>query len=90
MDHELQELIRMIEATAEIRGELPVPRDFIVEALERIGCGEETVERYPAGGPSLKGVFDIASRIYGAHSAQECIVTPIRNRLLLRAIFSYP
>jgi len=64
-----QELIRMIEAAAEIRGELPVPRDFIVEALEKIGCGEETVERYPTGVPSLKDVFDIASKIYETHSA---------------------
>ena len=61
-------LIELIEKSAKARGESFVPRDYIVEALEKIENGEIDVERYPTGVPSLKGVYAAAQKIY-----EECI-----------------
>jgi len=57
-------MIDLIESSAEVRGDPKIPRDFITEALEKIASGEEEVERYPMGGPSMKGVYRIAHRLY--------------------------
>jgi hypothetical protein len=57
-------LVELVEKAAKARGETTVPRDYIVEALERLQCGELQVERYPGGAPSLKGVYEIANRLY--------------------------
>jgi len=56
--------IDLVESSAEVRGDPKIPRDFITEALEKIESGEEDVVRYPMGGPSLKGVYEIAQRLY--------------------------
>ncbi|MFA6295307.1 MAG: hypothetical protein WC666_02690 [Candidatus Paceibacterota bacterium] len=58
------QIIEAVEGAAKIRGDLPLPRDFISEALERVNSGKEIVLRYPTGRPSLKGVYDIALRLY--------------------------
>jgi hypothetical protein len=57
------EFIDLVEKAAKMRGEEPVPRDFISEALEKIEKGEEKVEMYPTGAPSLRGISDLARRI---------------------------
>jgi hypothetical protein len=56
-------LAAWVEHAAKFRGETPVARRWIDEAIRRIDAGEETVARYPNGKPSLKGVFDIATRL---------------------------
>lgn len=65
----LTELIGLVEQAAEARGEPTIPREFVVEALQRIELGKESVRRYPTGAPSLKGVYDIASKLHreGVH-----------------------
>jgi len=60
----IDNLIRLIEESAEIRGNSPVPRDYIVEALERIELGEINVRRYPMGKPTLRGVYEVALELY--------------------------
>ena len=57
-------LVELVESAAKIRGEPTVPRDYIVEALDKIDKKEVEVERYPTGIPSLKNVYDLASKIY--------------------------
>lgn len=57
-------LVELIEETAKIRGDDPIPREFIEKALEKIETGEIEVERYPMGDPSLSGVYEIASQLY--------------------------
>ncbi len=61
-----QELVILVEQAAQARGETPIPREYIIKALERIERGEEKVEQYPVGTPSLKGVFEIAVKYYKA------------------------
>ena len=56
--------VRMVEGAAKARGEIAVPREFIVAAIERIEVGEYTVTRYPSGMPSLKDVFDVAIMLH--------------------------
>lgn len=63
-------LIDLVEGAAKFRGDQVIPRDFIAEALERVGNNQETVERYPLGKPSLKGVYEIASRLHKESAAQ--------------------
>lgn len=63
----IQELIALIEQSAKARGEEPlVPRKFIAKALEKIENGGEEVEKYPTGAPSLKGVYEIAVKLFNA------------------------
>ena len=57
-------LINMVEKAAKFRKEASIPRDYISHALEEIENGKIEVERYPTGNPSLKAVYDIASRMY--------------------------
>lgn len=63
------EIIELVEGAALARKEPKIPRDFITEALERVNSGKEIVERYPTGAPSLKGVYNIASRLYKESTA---------------------
>jgi len=57
-------LIKLVEEVAIERGDESVPRDYIVEALEKIELGDIEVKRYPTGLPTLKGVYEIASKLY--------------------------
>ncbi|MEK7583763.1 MAG: hypothetical protein AAB490_00830 [Patescibacteria group bacterium] len=66
-----KELIDLIEGAAQARGEMPVPREYIVLALTRIAEGAESVETYPLGSPSLKGAFDVAARLYAERAPQQ-------------------
>ena len=61
-------MIELVEGTAKFRNDPAVPRDFITEALERIEAGQEKVSRYPTGAPTLKGVYEVAARMYREHS----------------------
>ena len=61
MTHET--LIQLVQEAAVARGEPRLHERFIKLALTRIERGEEAVEQYPTGRPSLKGVYDIASRL---------------------------
>ncbi|PIR98331.1 MAG: hypothetical protein COT88_02350 [Candidatus Colwellbacteria bacterium CG10_big_fil_rev_8_21_14_0_10_41_28] len=54
----------LVEGAAEARGEAPIPRDFIVEAMEKIELGEEQAERYPTGMPTLKSIFEVGKKLY--------------------------
>jgi len=56
-------LAELVENAAKVRKNLPVERKYIDEALSRIDAGQEEVDSYPLGGPSLKGVYEIAARI---------------------------
>jgi hypothetical protein len=55
--------VATVEAAAERREEPPIPREFIVKAVERIREGKENVVLYPSGDPPLMDVFDIAKRL---------------------------
>lgn len=57
-------LVGMVEKAAMVREDPRVPRDYIIQALEDIDAGRVEVERYPLGKPTLRGVYDIASRMY--------------------------
>ena len=57
-------LVDFVEQTAQIRKEPPVPRDYILDALEKIEAGEIEVEKYPTGYPSLSAVYKVASEMY--------------------------
>lgn len=57
-------LIELVEESAIAREDSPVPRDYIVEALEMIENGELDIETYPSGLPSLKAVYRVAKNLY--------------------------
>ena len=59
-------LIELVENVAKARKDAPLPREYIVDALGKIENGDVDVERYPMGSPSLKGVYEIALRLYDA------------------------
>lgn len=62
-----QELMVLVEQAAQARGERPlVPRSFIAMALEKIENNDEEVEKYPTGAPSLRGVYEIAVKLFNA------------------------
>ena len=61
---ENSKMIELVEVAAQVRHDPKVPQDFIFEALERVNRGQEVVEEYPLGAPSLKGIYDIATRLY--------------------------
>ena len=58
-----QKLVEMAEGAAKARGEIPVPREFIIKALQKIETGDVDIERYPTGQPSLKGIFKLAAEL---------------------------
>jgi hypothetical protein len=55
-----EEYMTLVEKTAEARGEKPVERKFIVEAMCRFERGEVEAEKYPFGAPSLRAIYDLA------------------------------
>ncbi len=58
------ELVTIVEQAAQARGNPTVSREYIIKALERIECGEEKVVKYPTGAPSLKGIYEIAVKLF--------------------------
>lgn len=54
----------MVEKAAEDRGDEPVPRDFISEAVRKIFSNEAEVRTYPTGGPSLTDTYELALKLY--------------------------
>jgi hypothetical protein len=65
-------LADLVQAVAACREEMPTPREFIEEALERIEQGKEPdVPRYPNGMPTMKGVSDIAVRLEAASKSKQ-------------------
>jgi hypothetical protein len=64
------ELVELVEGAAKARGDTPVPRRFIKEALQRIERNEEQVTRYLAGAPSLIEVYEIAMRLESESATQ--------------------
>ncbi|MCP6726433.1 MAG: hypothetical protein KJI69_00100 [Patescibacteria group bacterium] len=56
--------VDLVQAAAEARGESPVPRKCIVDALDIIERKEADVERYPGGVPSLMDVFTLATQLH--------------------------
>jgi len=61
-----ESLVILVEQSARVRGEASVPKEYILKALEKIELGEESVEKYPTGFPSLKGVSKIATKLFMA------------------------
>jgi hypothetical protein len=61
----------LVEGSAEARGNPPVERRFITEALQRIADKLEVVPRYPTGSPTLKGIYDIATRLEAAAAIKQ-------------------
>ena len=59
-----QELVGLVEDAARARRETPIPRKFIISTLQKIEAGEVEVERFPMGNPSLKSIFNIATKLY--------------------------
>jgi len=57
-------LVELVEGAAMARKDAPIPRDYILDALEKIEKGYIEIEKYPTGHPSLKEVYDIASEMY--------------------------
>jgi hypothetical protein len=53
-------MIELVKRAAEIRGDIPISREFIKEALKGIKSGKFEASKYPTGEPSLKDVYDIA------------------------------
>lgn len=67
---DLEQLADLTIAAAEARNDPAVPRALIMEALRRIQNGQEKVQRYPTGLPSLKDTYDIAARLVNEPSAK--------------------
>lgn len=59
-----EELIDLVEGAMKAREETLVPREFILEAINRVASKNESVESYPTGMPSLKGISDLAHRLW--------------------------
>ncbi|HWB34253.1 MAG TPA: hypothetical protein VG753_02975 [Candidatus Paceibacterota bacterium] len=58
----------MVEAAARQRGDMEVPRPFIIEAIDRIKQGLEQSEHYPSGQPTLIGIYKVAVQLQGRAS----------------------
>lgn len=61
-----ESFVILVRQAAKIRGEVLVPEEYIKKALEKIESGEEKVMKYPTGTPSLKGVYEIAVKLFKA------------------------
>ena len=57
-------LVDFVEQSAQVRNEPPIPRDYILDVLEKIEAGEIEVEKYPTGCPSSSAVYKVASEMY--------------------------
>ncbi len=65
-------LADLVQAVAAFRQAMPVPREYIDEALERIQNGQEPeVKRYPNGMPTMIGVYEVATRLEAARKAKQ-------------------
>ncbi len=64
LDQELT-LLELVEQGARMRKQPPVARKYIEEACLSILRGDEeaTVERYSTGAPTLRSIYDIATRL---------------------------
>ena len=61
------DFVELVEKSAEARGDLAIPRDFIVEAIERVVRGGEEVEQYEEGSkesPTVEAVYKLAKQLY--------------------------
>ncbi len=56
-------MVDLVLKAADAREDPKIPREFVLEALEKIEAGEIEVERYPSGAPNLKAVYLIARRL---------------------------
>lgn len=56
-------LAELVEGAAQARNEPAVARQHIEDALRRIEAGQEEVAKYPTGKPTLKGVYDLATKL---------------------------
>jgi hypothetical protein len=62
----------LVQAISVCRGDMPVPREFIDEALDRIDKGQEpNVERHSNGMPTMNGVYLIAARLEASTKAKQ-------------------
>ncbi len=50
----------LVEGAAQARGNPPVARSFIEEALRKINANEVEVTKYPSGSPTLRAVYEVA------------------------------
>jgi len=59
-------IVREIEREAEARGDPKIPRDYVVEALERVKAGKDEVRwsegEYPSA--SRTDLYAIAAKLY--------------------------
>jgi len=58
------ELVGIVEEAADVRGDPKVPRDYVVDAVERVESGKEEVQRFESGFPSPQDIYDLAARLY--------------------------
>lgn len=58
------ELTVLVEAGIRAREETSIPRDYIVDVIEKGKSGDIDLVRYPTGFPSLKCVADLARKEY--------------------------
>ncbi len=63
-------LIELVENVAKARNDVLLPREYIIDALEKIDNGDVEVEKYPMGNPSLKGVYEVALELYEANQTR--------------------
>jgi hypothetical protein len=62
-EEEVEEFVTLVQGAIQARGERPIPRRFIRDALETIERDEVEVERYPTGAPSLRAVATVAAAL---------------------------
>ena len=60
-------IVDLIEKVAKKVWKVPeIPREFIIEALDRIEDGQERVETYPSGQPTMRAVYAVAVQLQSA------------------------
>ncbi|HVV14891.1 MAG TPA: hypothetical protein VHD55_00580 [Candidatus Paceibacterota bacterium] len=60
----MSDMVKLVEDTAQGRGDTPVPREYIERALEEINQGKHAVKTYPTGAPTLTAVYAVAVMLY--------------------------
>lgn len=71
MDTQIKErmrdrMVEMVEKAAGMRGDAIVPSEFTHQAIEMVQTGKAKVEQYSGGEPTLKGVYDLALKLFQA------------------------
>lgn len=61
-------LLEHVQNAAGVRGDPPVPDEFVIDALSKIQRGELTVETYPNGTPRLKEIYRAAAALQASAS----------------------